>query len=198
MPAQTLFAPDIPRTASRTVMGLAVLMAATRFHPMGSALNLPDASLAVFFLAGWFIRSPLVLAGFLAAAFSIDYVAITYAGTSGFCVSPAYGFLLPAYAVMWLAGRWAVSSPAPDRASWKRWMPALFASTTTAYLITEVSFFLFSGRENGVDWATYGSGMIEHYPSYLAGTAAYAVLAYFLAGRIEVVFGVHGSRAILK
>ena len=36
---------------------LAVGMAATRFRHFGSAIHLPDASLAIFFLAGFYLRA---------------------------------------------------------------------------------------------------------------------------------------------
>src|SRR5690554_3136356 len=38
------------------VLGLAVLMAATRSHHFASVTHLPDASWAVFFLAGFYLR----------------------------------------------------------------------------------------------------------------------------------------------
>ena len=161
--------------------GLAILMLATRFNHQGSPIALPDGSLAVFFLAGWYFRSSLVLAGFLAGAFAIDYWAIAYGGVSSYCISPAYGFLVPAYASLWAAGRWTARGHAPEmRLSLLRFAVALWISTTAAYLISEISFFLFSGRETSVGWMTYLGGMIEHYPGYLTGPFVYCGLAIFL------------------
>ncbi len=40
-----------PKTPLVIALLLAAGMAATRFHHVGSALHLPDASLAIFFLA---------------------------------------------------------------------------------------------------------------------------------------------------
>ncbi|HYR05226.1 MAG TPA: hypothetical protein VEP71_00935, partial [Gallionella sp.] len=56
-------------------LSLMALMAATRMHHYASALHLPDASLAVFLLAGFFIASPLLFAGLLLEAGALDYVA---------------------------------------------------------------------------------------------------------------------------
>jgi len=83
---------------------LAMLMTATRSHHVADLTHLPDASWAVFFLAGFYLPT-LAFGGLLALAALIDYVAITWGGVSSFCVSPAYGFLLPAYGALWLAGR---------------------------------------------------------------------------------------------
>ena len=95
--------------SSRTLLiglSLVALMAATRMHHFGSPLHLPDASLAVFLLAGFFIAGPLLFIGLLFEAAALDYVAIAHLGVSDWCVTPAYWFLIPTYAVLWLAGRY--------------------------------------------------------------------------------------------
>jgi hypothetical protein len=106
-----LEAPPTMLTLSKTnqiIIGivLAVLIIATRGHHFASINSLPSASLAVFFLAGLYLRPTWVFPSLLALCAGLDFSAITYGGVSSFCVTPAYGFLLPAYGVMWLAGRW--------------------------------------------------------------------------------------------
>jgi hypothetical protein len=44
-----------------------------------------------------------------ALGFAIDVVVIYGLGGSGFCFTPAYAMLLPAYGVMWAAGRFAAA-----------------------------------------------------------------------------------------
>ena len=88
---------------------LTLLLITTRGHHFASINMLPSASLAVFFLAGLYLRPLWVPAALLALCAGLDYSAITMAGVSNFCVTPAYGFLLPAYGVMWFAGRWFAS-----------------------------------------------------------------------------------------
>ena len=83
---------------------LIALMVLTRFHHFGDVLHLPDASLAVFFFAG-FYRKKAFFGFLLVLAALIDYLAIEN-GTSSWCVTPAYVFLIPTYAVMWFAGRY--------------------------------------------------------------------------------------------
>jgi hypothetical protein len=87
---------------------LAVVMLATRVNHFSA---LPDASWAVFFIAGFYLRGsarwafPLLMA----LAVAIDYVVISGQGIaffSHYCVSTAYLFLLPAYAAPWLGGSW--------------------------------------------------------------------------------------------
>ena len=84
--------------AENLPLSLIALMVATRFHHFGDVLHLPDASLAVFFFAGFYPKK-MFFAFLLALAALIDYLAIEN-GTSGWCVTPAYVFLIPTYAVM--------------------------------------------------------------------------------------------------
>jgi hypothetical protein len=74
---------------------LVALMALTRVHHFGDAFSLPDASLAVFFLAGMSVSSFSFLGFLLLEAGVIDYVAITQFNVNDFCVSAAYVFLIP-------------------------------------------------------------------------------------------------------
>jgi hypothetical protein len=160
--------------------GLAVLMAATRFHHEGTSLALPDASLAVFFLAGWYLRSLAAFAGFLLLAFLIDHLAITYAGVSGYCISPAYGFLVPTYGVMWWAGRRAGPAQHWNMALLRRALAALLVSTMVAFIVSSASFFLLSGKVAGVNWTEYGLGIAGDYPGYLTAAFLYCALTFGL------------------
>ena len=156
---------------------LAAVMAATRWHHFGSAFSLPDASLAVFFLAGFYLRSPLFFAGLLAEATLIDFLAVTVGGVSDFCISPAYIFMIPTCAVLWFAGRWYA---ARHRQTWSTLLPlggALLMSVGAAFLISDGSFYLFSGRLPDMGAADYFTQAIRHFPSYALHTALYVLLA---------------------
>jgi hypothetical protein len=85
---------------------LALLMASTRLNHFGA---IPDASWAVFFLAGFYLRDSLRWAfpALMAIAVLVDWVVISNAGIpfwSHYCVSPGYWFLLPAHFSLWAAG----------------------------------------------------------------------------------------------
>jgi len=162
--------------------GLALLMAVTRGSHFGSSLALPDATLAIFLVAG-FMLPRFTLAALAAFVFllleagGIDYYAINFAGVSDYCVSPAYWFLIPAYAGMWLGGRWFATQ---QKNSWNSL--ALFGgvswlATTVAFLISNGSFFLLSGRFTDMSLAEYAARVARYYPSYLGGSLMYLVLA---------------------
>jgi len=151
-------------------------MVLTRFHHFGDVLHLPDASLAVFFFAGFYHKKVLfpfllVLAGL------IDYIAISN-GTSSWCVSPAYVFLIPTYAVMWFAGRYcsAFKSLKPTELLMQFGVIALAASA--AFAISNGSFYVLSGRYPDLSWGQYFSRVAQYYPPYVSSALLYMVLGY--------------------
>jgi hypothetical protein len=85
--------------------GLVPLVVATRSHPFAGMTHLPDASWAVFFLAGFYLRPAWVFAALLGVAGLSDYLAVSRFGVDDFCLSAAYAFLLPVYGALWYAGR---------------------------------------------------------------------------------------------
>ena len=169
-----------PKTPLVIALLLAVVMLATRFHHFGSAISLPDASLAIFFLAGFYLRSPLFLAGFLAGAGAIDYAAITYGGVSDWCITPAYVFLVPTYASIWFAGRWYATR---HLYAWRTLVPlvlALAVGTLMAFLISNASFYLLSGRFPEMSWMEYGARVAKYLPPYATSTFLYVLFAAVL------------------
>src|ERR1035437_4084549 len=93
------------KTKSLALFALMVLlMASTRSHHFDSLTHLPDASLAVFLLAGIYLPL-LAFPALLVVAGLADYAAFNYANISDWCFSPAYWFLIPTYAVLFYAGR---------------------------------------------------------------------------------------------
>ncbi|MHB8741574.1 MAG: hypothetical protein ACYC9L_00475 [Sulfuricaulis sp.] len=185
-----------PRLAIALLLGL--VMAATRFHHFGSAISLPDASLAVFFLVGFYLRPSLFLAGFLAEAGLIDYLAINVGGVSNFCVSSAYWFLIPTYGVMWFAGRWAAGK---NQMRWQSLLPlfgALFVASSVAFLISNGSFYLLSGRFPTLSWVQYSERVIKYYAPYMTSTFGYVAFAAFLhwaTATIGQMRALRGNRA---
>jgi len=160
-----------------TGLVLVALMAATRMHHFGSALHLPDASLAVFLLAGFFIASPLLFAGLLLEAGALDYVAINYLSVSDWCITPAYWFLIPTYAVLWYAGRYYARIHQHSLRSLGVFAGISAAALSVAFFISNGAFYRFSGRYPDISLAEYAARVAEYYPQYLAGGALYLACA---------------------
>jgi hypothetical protein len=174
---------------------LIATMVLTRFHHFGDVLHLPDASLAVFFFAG-FYRKKILLGFLLALAALIDYVAIAN-GTSAWCVSPAYAFLIPTYAVMWGAGRYCSKMSAMKEAALTLSVGAiglLALATSVAFVISNGSFYLFSGRYTDLALTQYVTNIAHYYPPYMAFTLIYSIVGYALVKLIKLAIAKQDNR----
>ena len=142
---------------------LGLLMAATRSHHFAVV---PDASWAVFFVAGFYFsstgpartgagnglsgrkRSLLAFALLMTLAVATDFFVIRNQGMdfwSHYCVSPAYWFLVPSYATLWFGGAWL---RARNHGLRPRDLGLLLASAVVAasacYLVSNGSFYWIS------------------------------------------------------
>jgi hypothetical protein len=162
-------------------VALALLMAATRYHHFGSALTLPDASYAVFFLGGLLLgraRGALaMLAVLILEAALVDFYAINFAGISTYCVTSAYGFMVVAYAALWLVGSWF----APRYETSAKGLASLAGVTavagSAAFIIANVSFYLLAGYFDSMSVVEYVARVSYYYGSYVAVMLMYVGLA---------------------
>lgn len=157
-------------------VALMALMAATRFDHMGTAVALPDASLAVFFLAGLWLGGRYFFALLLMEAAAVDYWAISQMGVSDYCVSPAYAFLIPTYAAMWLAGQYCRNWQTLSLSHMALQLIALVTATSAAFLISNSSFYWLSANIQQPSWAQYVETFSHYFSSYCAATLFYAVM----------------------
>jgi len=158
--------------------GLALLMALTRYHHFGDASHLPDASLAVFFLAGAFVGSAIFFPLLLLEAGLIDYLAMTVGGVSDWCFSPAYWFLIPTYACVWFGGRWAAKGHAVTFRTLVAHFAAFVLTVSVAFLISNGSFYALSSRFPDMSMMEYALRVAQYYPPYVMNAVAYVVAAY--------------------
>ena len=185
-------------------LALALVMAATRLHHFDP---LPDASWAVFFLGGFWLRGatrwafPLLLA----LAVLVDYIVITSSGLSFFqhyCVSPAYWTIAPGYLALWMGGQWlAQRRPALDLRTLGLAVGALLVSEFVCYLLTNGSFYWMSANvpqprsfgawmENFGDWYLI---FLKTTAMYVAVGAVLHVTVTQLAGSLKASQS-HGAR----
>ena len=168
---------------------LAASMVATRFHHFGDALHLPDASMAVFFLGGLWLRRHLGFVAFLVLAVAIDWIAIQAQGKSFFehyCVTPSYAFLLLAYAALWYGGRWyAERLQATPRALLGAFGVGLVAASVS-FLISNGAFYWLGGRYEDPNVSQYLSRLWQWGPLFVRTTLSYiavGLVAYALIAR---------------
>ena len=172
---------------------LIALMAFTRGHHFSTINHLPSATLAVFFLAGFYVSSKWFMPILFAEAALLDYAAITFGGVSSYCVSPAYAMLIPAYGTLWLAGHWYAKQ---YQFNWQSLLPlslSVIFTTAISKVFSSGGFYYFSGRYAEPTMAEFGQRFLNYFPSSLRNVAFYIALAVafhviaVLAGRSSSV-----------
>ncbi|TCS73946.1 hypothetical protein EDC61_101168 [Sulfuritortus calidifontis] len=163
-------------------LGLAALMALTRSHHFAGLHHLPEASWAVFFLAGVYLSRGWVFPVLCLEAAVVDYLAIVYGGTSGFCVSPAYAMLVPAYGALWLAGRWYARHHREAVATLMPLAGSMLVGAVLAELFSSGGFYLFSGYFAAPSLAEFAARVARYFPAYLGALALYVGIAALAHG----------------
>ena len=148
---------------------LSAIMLLTRGHHFASLSQLPDASWAIFFIAGFYFSSFAVIALFLAQAFLIDYLAFTQLGI-------AYPFLLPAYLALWLAGRWLAKHASLNITSFKNFLLASVVGTIVCELISSGSYY-FINVPGQASLTEFTGRIVKYLPYALEITLGYLLVA---------------------
>lgn len=173
-----------PRARLATGLLLALLMLATRGHHF-SAINLPSASWAIFFLAGALLPARWAFPALFLEAVALDLVAVTWGGVSNWCVTPAYGFLLPAYASLWFAGRLYARLHRQHWSTLASLSGCVLASSLVSQLLSSGGFWFFSGRYPDATLAGFLPRIATYYPQSLQSMAIYLGLAALLLAGLQ-------------
>lgn len=171
---------------------LAALMAATRFNHFGTAISLPDASLAIFFLGGLYLAR---LARVSLAAFTVlileaglvDYYATSIQGVSDWCMTPAYWFLIPAYGSLWLAGRWFALRCSMEGRGLIGLALTAWVASSFAFMFSNAAFYLFSGFFASMSAVEFASRVTQYYGSYISVALLYIACAIGIHMMFEIM-----------
>jgi hypothetical protein len=155
------------------------LMLLTRGSHVLTSVSLPDASLALLLVGGLYLRKAAWFILFAALATAIDFGAAAIDSIQAFCLTAGYWGMLPAYAVMWLAGLWL--SKQSDSLHAGKYALAGLLATFVAFVISTQTYYLFSGRfpNNGfMETIQYGWNYL---PDFMGFTAMYLIVFLALA-----------------
>lgn len=171
---------------------LAALMAATRFNHFGSAVSLPDASLAVFFLGGLYLPrtvrgSMVAFIALILEAGLIDYYATSIQGTSDWCMTPAYWFLIPTYGSLWFVGRWVASRHTMEGQGLIVLALAAWAANSFAFVFSNATFYLFSEHFATMSAVEYTSRVAQYYVPYVSMALLYIACAVAMHMAIDII-----------
>ncbi|WP_293372219.1 hypothetical protein [Nevskia sp.] len=156
--------------------GLAVLMAITRYHHF---VPVPDASWAIYFIGGFYLKglSRWAFPALMLEAVAIDYVSTQHLGVSSYCLTPAYAFLVPTHAVLWLGGFWLQGRASMNGRGFGALCASAFVTVSIAFTISNGSFYWLGGRYATPNMAEYLDRFAEYYPHFLAMPCLYIAIA---------------------
>lgn len=152
----------------------------TRGDHFASLMHLPSASLAAFFLLGFYLRKRWPFVALLLLCVGVDYYSITAGGVNSFCVTPAYGFLIPAYGVLWLAGRWFNKQ---YQFSFKTLLPLMGSVLTGAFvseLFSSGGFYFLGGRFENPTLSVFAERLTTYFPQQLEGIGFWLAVAFLV------------------
>lgn len=154
--------------------------------------HLQDASWAIFFMVGFYLRGkrfgryafPL----FFLTAFVIDLVVIDAVnGATHYCFTPSYPFLIPSYAAMWFAGRWFANNYQENTADLFKFVGAALVATLACFFISNLGFYLFAGKFEAMSVVEYAQAVAQYLPGYLTTTGLY--LGFVALIHLAIVHG---------
>ena len=154
--------------------------------------HLQDASWAIFFMVGFYLRGAsfgrYAFPAFFLVAFVIDLVVIDAVnGGTHYCFTPSYPFLIPSYAAMWLAGRWFAGQYQENAFDLFKFVGAALVGTVVCFLISNLGFYLFAGKFEAMNVAEYAQAVAKYLPEYLKTTGVY--LGFIALVHLAIVHG---------
>jgi len=144
------------------------IMIATRSHIFLS--HIQDASWAIFFLLGFYIRNTLGLPLFMLAAFIVDLLVIESKGGESYCFTVAYALLIPAYASLWFSGRWLSKHYTENLQGLVYFIASAIIGITVCDVISSGGFYWFSGRFDHVNITEFAGRITTFLPMFMKTT----------------------------
>lgn len=175
-----------PNTQRATILALLVALMATRLHLPASVTHfgsIPDASWAVFFIGGYYLRgwSRGAFPALMGLAVLIDFVVIRSQGLdfwAHYCMSAAYWFLVPAYLAMWAGGAALRRlQPAVDANALGLLVATLVGSVVVCHMISQGSFYWLSDSIAEPSLGGWWKNFSDWFVPYLRTTSIYVGLA---------------------
>ena len=154
--------------------------------------HLQDASWAIFFLVGFYLRGEVLgryaFPVFFLVAFVIDLIVIDAVnGGTHYCFTPSYPFLIPSYAAMWFGGRWFANRYQENAAGLVKFIGVAFVATFVCFFVSNLGFYVFSGKFETMSGMAYAQAVAKYLPGYLSTTGLY--LGFVALAHLSITHG---------
>ncbi len=153
---------------------LILILITTRSHFFH---HIQDASWAIFFILGFYLRAVIGLPIFLLAAFIVDLIVIESKGGQSYCFTISYPFLAPAYGSLWLAGRWFANHYSENLRGLVYFIGSAIIGVTVCYIISSGGFYWFSGRFTETNMTEFAERITKFLPMFMKITVMYLAIA---------------------
>jgi hypothetical protein len=166
---------------------LAVLMATTRIYHFGVGTIAPDASTAVFFLAGLLLASPLWLLALGVEAILLDVAAFGIIGVADACMTLGYWTLFAGYLALWYAGRVGRAIERLDLLNAARLIFLISTGAAAFFVLSNVGYYFGGDFDDSMGAAEYIRRVSRYLPFYFAVTVGYSaagIIALLVATRL--------------
>jgi len=139
--------------------------------------HIQDASWAIFFLLGFYVRNVLGFPIFWLVAFAVDLLVIESKGGQSYCFTVSYPFLIPAYASLWFAGRWFAGHYSENFKGFAYFVLASVVGITACDIISSGGFYWFSGRFAETNFSEFAGRIARFLPMFMKTTMMYLAAA---------------------
>lgn len=153
---------------------LMLILIVTRAHFI---THIQDASWAIFFMLGFYVRNVLSFPIFWLVAFAVDLITIEAKGGQSYCFTISYPFLIPAYASLWLAGRWFAGHYRENLRGFLYFVVAAIVGITVCDIISSGGFYWFSGRFTDTNIMEFSGRIARYLPMFMKTTVLYLAIA---------------------
>ncbi|MEE9445613.1 MAG: hypothetical protein V3V19_08100 [Cocleimonas sp.] len=153
---------------------LLLILIVTRAHFFN---HIQDASWAIFFMLGFYVRNVLGFPIFWLVAFAVDLIVIESKDGESYCFTVSYPFLIPAYASLWAAGRWFSGHYSENLKGLLYFVVAAVVGVTVCEIVSSGGFYWFSGRFENTNVTEFAGRITAFLPMFMKTTLMYLGIA---------------------
>lgn len=169
-----------PQQQSNTIQWLiaAFLLAILLLTRGGLVNHAQDASWAIIFLVGFYLRNYLGLPMLILSTIAIDFAVIAArGGHQDYYLTPSYLFIIPAYSALWLAGRYVASKYSESLTGLLTLIGSAVVGIILCDLISSAGFYWMSAPMVELSTAEFLSRIVAFMPLSLKSTLLYLAIA---------------------
>ena len=144
----------------------------------GLVAHVQDASWAILFLVGFYLRNYLGLPILMLSAIAIDFAVIAArGGHQDYYLTPSYLFIIPAYSALWFAGRLVANKYSESLKGLMTFIGAAVVGIVACDVISSGGFYWMSASVVELSVTEFTSRIVEFLPLSLKTNMLYLSIA---------------------